>query len=94
MHIGGSVRPPAVIHSVEPSVSKEDARAVRTHDAQVYLWVEEDGTPSHIRLVRSMGPSMDKKIIAAVEQYRFKPATFNGKPVTVDLYVDVNFDTF
>ena len=68
MHIGGSVRPPAVIHSVAPSFTKEDAKGVRTHSAQVYFWVEEDGTPSHVRIVRSAGPAMDKKIITAVEQ--------------------------
>lgn len=94
MHIGGSVRPPAVIHSVAPSFTKEDAKGVRTHSAQVYFWVEEDGTPSHVRIVRSAGPAMDKKIITAVEQYKFRPATFNGKPVTVDLYMEINVDTF
>jgi len=34
---------------------------------------------------------LDQKAIDAVRQYRFKPAMKDGKPVQVDLYVDVNF---
>jgi hypothetical protein len=29
--------------------------------------------------------------LMSVQQYRFAPATENGKPVKVDLYVDVSF---
>ena len=91
MHIGGSVQPPKVIYSVEPSFSQEDGKASKTHSAQVYLWVDENGDPSHIRIIRSAGSSVDEKIIAAVRQYKFKPATLNGKPVTVDLYINVDW---
>ncbi len=34
---------------------------------------------------------LDEQAVAAVRQYRFKPATLDGKPVPVDLYIDVNF---
>lgn len=32
--------------------------------------------------------------LEAVRQYKFKPAMENGKPVTVDMYIEVNFQIF
>ena len=50
-----------------------------------------DGTPSHLSLVKPEGLGLDEQALYAVSKYRFKPATKDGKPVTTDLYVDVNF---
>ena len=57
-------------------------------------WVDENGNPSHVKVVRGVGMGLDEKAIEAVRQYKFKPAMQNGKPVKVDLYVDVNFQIF
>lgn len=57
----------------------------------MYLYVGADGKPSHVRVVRPVGMGLDEKAVDAVRQYRFKPAMKDGKPVQVDLYVDVNF---
>jgi protein TonB len=32
--------------------------------------------------------------VEAVRQYRFKPAMLNGKPVKVDMYINVDFSIF
>lgn len=94
MHIGGSVRPPSVLYSVEPEFSEEARKAKFSGNVQVYLWVDENGNPSHVRVVRGVGMGLDEKAIDAVRQYKFKPAMQNGKPVKVDLYIDVNFQIF
>jgi outer membrane biosynthesis protein TonB len=36
---------------------------------------------------------LDKKALAAVKGYRFKPAMLNGKPVAVEANVLINFST-
>jgi protein TonB len=61
---------------------------------QVYLIVDEQGNPTHVKVVRPIGMGLDEKAREAVLQYKFKPAMKNGKPVKVDLYVDVNFQIF
>jgi protein TonB len=94
MHIGGSVRPPSVLFSVEPEFSEEARKAKFSGNVQVYLWVDENGNPSHVKVVRGVGMGLDEKAIEAVRQYKFKPALQNGKPVKVDLYIDVNFQIF
>jgi periplasmic protein TonB len=94
MHIGGSVLAPSVLFSVEPEFSEEARKAKFSGNVQVYLWVDEHGNPSHVRIARGVGMGLDEKAVEAVRQYKFKPATQNGKPVKVDLYVDVNFQIF
>lgn len=94
MHIGGGVSKPVVLYSVDPEFSEEARKAKFSGNVMVYLWVDQDGKPSHIRVVRGVGMGLDEKAIEAVRQYRFKPAMKDGKPVTVDLYFEVNFQIF
>jgi protein TonB len=94
MHIGGGVSKPVVLYSVEPEFSEEARKAKFSGNVEVYLWVDADGKPSHIRIVRPIGMGLDEKAVEAVRQYRFKPAMKDGKPVAVDLYIDVNFQIF
>ena len=91
MHIGGGVSKPVVLYQVEPEFSEEARKAKFSGNVEVYLWVDTDGKPSHIQVVRGVGMGLDQKAVDAVRQYRFKPAMKDGKPVQVDLYVDVNF---
>jgi len=37
---------------------------------------------------------MNKNAVDAVSQYKFEPATEGGRPVPVDLNVEVNFKIF
>jgi TonB family protein len=93
-HIGGTVKPPRVLKSVDPEFS-EAARALKYNaNVQVYLWVDEAGIPSHVKVIRPVGMGLDEQSVAAVQQYRFAPATRDGVPVKVDLYIDVNFQIF
>ena len=43
---------------------------------------------------RAVALSLDQAAIDAVKKYRFEPATYQGKPVPVELYVEVNFEIF
>lgn len=94
MHIGGSIHPPSVLYQVEPEFSEEARKAKFSGNVQVYLWVDEHGNPSHIRVARGVGMGLDEKALEAVRQYKFKPAMLNGKPVKVDLYIDVDFHIY
>ncbi len=90
-HVGGTVSAPEVLHQVEPEFSEEARKAKVSGNVQVYLWVDEHGNPTHVRVTRGMGLGLDEKAVEAVRQYKFKPAMENGRPVTVEMYVDVNF---
>jgi protein TonB len=89
--VGGGVHAPQVLFQPEPEFSEEARRAKFSGNVEVYLWVDEHGNPSHVRVVRGIGMGLDEKAVEAVRQYRFKPAMENGKPVTVEMYIDVVF---
>jgi protein TonB len=93
-HVGGSVSMPEVIYRVDPEFSEEARKAKASGDVLVYLWVDDHGNPTHTRVIRGMGMGLDERALDAVKQYRFKPAMENGKPVTVEMYVHVNFQIF
>jgi len=94
MHVGGGISAPKVLVQVDPEFSEEARKAKFSGNVEVYLWVDEQGNPSHIRVARGVGMGLDEKAVEAVRQYKFKPAMQNGKPVKVDLYIDVNFQIF
>lgn len=86
----GKIKAPLVIFHSEPEIS-DIARAVQfSGDVQVYLVVDTAGNPQHISIVRPAGLGLDEDVVEAVSRYRFRPATQNGRPVPVDLYIDVN----
>ncbi|HEY4356970.1 MAG TPA: energy transducer TonB [Acidobacteriaceae bacterium] len=91
MHWGGAIKAPVVIHQADAEFSEEARKAKFSGNVEVYLWVDEQGNPSHIRVARGVGMGLDEKAIEAVRQYKFKPATLNGKPVKVDLTIEVDF---
>jgi protein TonB len=92
--IGGGVSAPQVIFQVEPEFSEEARKAKVAGNVLVNLWVDTNGNPSHVHVIRGVGMGLDDKAVEAVRQYKFKPAMENGKPVLVELNIEVNFQIF
>ncbi len=92
--IGGGVSAPVVLYQPEPEFSEEARKAKVAGNVLVYLQVDEQGRPQHVHVVRGIGMGLDEKAVEAVKRYKFKPAMENGRPVTVELQIDVNFQIF
>lgn len=93
-HVGGGVRAPIVLHEVDPEFSEEARKAKFSGNVLVDLIIDEQGNPLHVHVARGVGMGLDEKAVEAVRQYRFKPATKDGKPVKVELGIEVNFQIF
>jgi protein TonB len=93
-HIGGGVSAPEVLFAPEPEFSEEARKSKVSGNVLVYLQVDEQGRPMHVRVLRGLGMGLDEKALEAVRQYRFKPAMENGRPVAVEMNVDVNFNIY
>jgi protein TonB len=91
MHIGGKIQKPIVVYKPAPQFSEEAREAHFSGQVLIYLLVDKNGDPKHIRVVKGVGMGLDENAVEAVRKYKFKPATLDGEPVTVDLYVNVNF---
>jgi protein TonB len=92
--VGGSVRPPIAIYTPDPEFSEEARKAKFSGNVVVSLIVDASGNPKNVHVLRGVGMGLDEKAVQAVQQYKFKPALQNGKPVAVYLNVEVNFQIF
>jgi protein TonB len=91
MSVGGGVSAPVVIHTVEPEFTPEARSANLQGSVAIQLIVDSQGNPQNVHLVRHLGMGLDEKAIEAVKQYKFKPAMYEGRPVAVQLVIDVAF---
>ena len=92
--VGGGVGPPTLISKVEAEFSEEARKAKMSGVVTVGFVVDEKGNVTRARVIRGLGMGLDEKALEAVRQYRFKPAMENGKPVKVEVNVEVNFQIF
>jgi len=92
--IGGGVSSPVPVFESQPEYSKEAKKAKLNGIVLVNLIVDAEGMPQNVHVLRGVGMGLDEKAVEAVQQYKFKPATEGGKPVPVNLNIEVNFKIF
>jgi TonB family protein len=104
-HVGDGIAIPDVIYTVEPEFSEKARKKHIWGSCTVSITVGTDGIPLDVRITKSVADGVEEKLRAAahtlddncvksVEQYRFKPATYRGKPVPVELTVEVEYHIF
>lgn len=89
--VGGGVSAPRAIATPDPEYSEEARKAKYQGVVMLWLIVGPDGRPRDMRVARSLGMGLDQKALEAVRQWRFEPAMKDGKPVAVQINVEVNF---
>ena len=101
-HVGDGVTTPQVIYSVDPEFSDKARKKKLNGTCVVGLVVDSSGAPQDVHLVksaaegvspklRSAAECLDEKAVEAVKQYKFKPGMYQGKPVPVELKIEVAF---
>ena len=91
MNVGGGVAAPEVLHSVEPEFTEDARRANFQGSVSIKLIVDSQGNPQNVQLVHHLGMGLDEKAIDAVRQYKFKPAMYQGHPVSVQIIIEMSF---
>jgi len=82
---------PVVLFRVEPEFSEDARKAKLQGVVKLYAEVDINGVLRNIRVTQALGLGLDEKAIEAVKQWRFRPATRNGKPVVAAAAIEVNF---
>ena len=62
-----------------------------TEKVIVSYTVDETGKPQNVHLTQSVNQVVDERVMNAVRQYRYLPATLNNQKVAVDVSLQVNF---
>jgi periplasmic protein TonB len=92
--VGGGISAPQPVATPDPEYT-EQARLAKTQGTCIlWLIVDDQGRPRDIRVVRGLGMGLDAKAIDAVKQWRFQPAMKDGRPVNVQISVEVGFKLY
>jgi protein TonB len=78
---GEEVRPALPAVTSEPRVNAEDLLGIAEGNVVIEITIDEAGAIVSKAVVKSMGPAIDGKVLAALESWRFHPATRDGVPI-------------
>jgi TonB family protein len=91
LRISTGVTPPKLISTVSIIDNQNLPLNLKVLDqlAIVSMTVNADGKPSDLKIVKSVGATMDANVLAAVSQYRFAPGTLDKQPTAVPLTLEI-----
>ena len=85
------VTAPILISQVQPTYTPEAKEARIQGTIEIVATVNEDGSVKVESVKKGLGYGLDEAATAAVEQWRFRPGTKDGKPVATMMSLLVNF---
>jgi TonB family protein len=91
IRVGPGVEPPQVIHKVKAGFSSE-ASANRIQGTVVLqMVIDQQGRPTNVNVISPVGFGLDERAQSAIEKWKYKPATKDGKPVKVWWTIEYTF---
>jgi len=92
--VGGGISAPQALSAPDPEYTEEARKAKTQGTCILWLIVDASGRPRDVRVVRGLGYGLDAKALEAVRQWRFQPSMKDGKPVDVQISVEVAFHLY
>lgn len=90
--ISSGVIPPVVLAQPLPYYTEEARQAKIEGVVILQLVVRKDGSTDRFVVKQGLGHGLDESAINTIKnRWRFEPGTFNGKPVDVQIMVEVSF---
>lgn len=77
---GYEIRPALPVFSPDPAVDAADFAGIEG-DVVVEVTIDEHGTIVQKTVVQSLRPTLDNKVLAALANWQFRPATRDGVPI-------------
>jgi TonB family protein len=93
-HVGEGVSAPRPIFTPEPEFSEEARKAKYQGVVVLNIIVGTDGRVHTPRVVRSLGMGLDEKAIEGVKTWKFDPSKKDGRPVAVEMNIEVAFNLY
>ena len=78
---GQEIRPALPIFSPDPVFGSDELAGISSGDVVVEITINERGEIVQKIVVRSLGPAIDGRVLAALERWHFRPATRDGVPI-------------
>lgn len=91
IYVGGDVQAPVKVNAPQPQYT-EIARKARIQGVViVQAIIDKEGSVQNVKVLKGLPMGLDQAAVEAIKSWKFKPATLNGKPVTVYYNLTVNF---
>ena len=86
------VKAPVIIKEVRPQYTKDAMDRKVQGSVEMECVVRADGTvDDDVKVTKSLDPDLDQQAVIAVRQWRFRPGTKDGKPVDVQVNIELTF---
>ena len=82
---------PAVISEVRPQYTAAAMRAGIQGTVSLSVVIGVDGSIADVRVTKSLDPDLDEQAVSAAKRWRFSPGTKDGKPVPVEVTLELTF---
>jgi len=89
--VGEGVSRPEKISGFPPVYTEVARRARVTGIVIVEAIIDEQGNVTNARVLKGLPMGLDKAAVEAIQTWKFKPAVFEGRPVSVYYTLTVNF---
>jgi len=89
--VTAGITPPKATHSPDPQYPDVPADTEPRGVVVMLIGVNSHGHVGPVLVVRSSAPVFEKSAVATVKSWRFKPAKKDGKPVPVQITVEMSF---
>ena len=85
---------PKPIYAPDPEFSEKARLAKEQGTVNLAVIVGNDGQPRRVRVACSSVPDLNENAIDTVKTWRFEPGTIGGKPVSVEIHIEVSFNLY
>ena len=84
---------PTVVREVKPDYTAEAKQRGIQGIVELSVVVNDDGTVGEVKVTRSLDDKygLDEQAVIAMKKWQFKPGTKDGKPVAVQVTVEMSF---
>jgi periplasmic protein TonB len=84
---------PTVIREVKPVYTPEAKQQGIQGTVELSVIVNDDGTVGEVKVTKSLDDKygLDEQAVIAMKKWQFKPGTKDGKPVAVQVTVEMSF---
>jgi TonB family protein len=83
--------PPQVIQNVEPDYTPEARQHMVHGTVMALVRVGVDGGVQSVCALNSLADGLDLQAVNAVRKWKFQPASYDGKPVSIEIAVETEF---
>jgi len=94
LKIGDGVTPPRAILSPDPVYPKAGKDAKISGQETLSVVIGKDGQVQDIKIIKSLGQEFDTNSIEALKKWTFEPAQKDGKPVRVEVQIEIVFKLY